>query len=945
MPIEIHNRLNLFGRDNQRSGYLKNDFMFEYKPTYRKKTVCIWIITLILDFMKTWPILLVFISVFVLNGCFQFGSQGSNSDKDNDTASQQTIHFTLSTPAFLQQIIAKPDSGKQANTQSSKVFSVNPSGRQAGILQYFSGSISIIEGTVTITSIPVTATIDDETLEVNLLQTLALSVGSYTFELLLTRGDFQYIGSTTHTVTEGASNDITITIYPIIGDTIIETGIIDELGSFKFSYPDISELPGIEPRLGVVVDGGDELIFDVSRDTGAMEGYLNLTVSEHTIELSLYDGQQQIAKSKPDLETQIITAGQNIAIDLIPIYGTTSYSMAVGGGDASFDVQIPSEVVDQAGSISNLSIPFLINGPGTNHNPLEGEITEFTYDVSEDEYHGKISFSGTFSLNNIHVYLEFLNLSEDELIGTCNFISGLNVTERTALCGIPVTNSLISSGKMLGTVGITVCEDDTSGDCSDLIGGANIYTINSETGDELIGITGLGGVIDQGFLETNLEAGDYTLRAVTSTGRFGEISFTVDPLQVENYEIELNASAPVSPSIVINNGNRYTYSQYVTLTLSAHDDIGITAYYVSENNEAPGLNDWQTVGLNQDLLVNTSFQMSSGVGEKTIYAWFKNFSGHRSERVQNSIVIQNDTTLYYSNFAITASRYSSPEDGLGESYCISEFGAGYRQLDWQEIVTIIAQNPLMDVDSFKNDMNITNSTAQGAFVTFNGNDNFQGEYFAVKEPRALLFGIIDIDESAGWYSFSESPIPNSSVSENQRLQLFYVDSTETARVLCYRDTGVHPFLNGDFSNDLAYWEHVGGSAEVISETLVLKTYDASGDYSRVEQPKIGVSPDTGYRITANVKTSTESLLLAFGVEGGTLTNVSYDIEPTILNEYGSYIEIAGESDNTGNNYYFTVTLEITTGSSTNELTIFNHFNNNGVPGQSATIDDITLQEL
>jgi hypothetical protein len=617
----------------------------------------------------------------------------------------------------------------------------------------------------------------------------------------------------------------------------------------------------------------------------------------------------------------------------------------VGGSDASFDIKIPSEIISQAGSLANLSVPYIINGPGTGYSPVEGEITGIVYDASEDVYLGQINESGTFFYSTVYIYISFIKKIEDDLIGTCTIESSLNTEERTSICSIPVTNSLISSGELLGTVGISVCEEDASGDCRVLLGGVTIYDVSN---DEFIGITGTGVTLSTGFLKADLKAGDYTIRGSHSDGRFGETTFSLTSLKVKNVDIILNASAPTNPAITINGGDQYTYSQYVTLSLSAEDQSGISAYYISENPTSPGEGDWTVASAHTNFSVNTSFQLSTGTGVKTVYAWFKNLSGHSSERVQASITVQDDTSLYYSNFAFTATPFDSPFNEA-DLRCLT-LGSDYRIADWQEVSTIISQNASVDAGDFITAGGLAASQGDpvlswwigavnpvAAFVSYNGNTDSNGDYYAISVPSNP-----SRDIAFGWIPHSEPAI-----NDNGHIQLYTMEENSEggdndATVLCYRDSGVHPLMNGDFSDGLTFWDHVAGSAEVIHESLALHTFDTTGDYSRTEQSKIAVASSTTYRVNLKAKTSTQTLLLRIGIVGGQVTAASYDELPYNWNQTTSGIELSGESSNAGNDYFFDLQFDFTTNSTADELTLYLQFENGGTAGQSATIDDVVL---
>ena len=67
-----------------------------------------------------------------------------------------------------------------------------------------------------------TVSLDDNNLtNVTSFQSLVLEPSSYNFSLVLERGEFQYAGSSVHTVENGSQELVPMTIRPIIGDTLL----------------------------------------------------------------------------------------------------------------------------------------------------------------------------------------------------------------------------------------------------------------------------------------------------------------------------------------------------------------------------------------------------------------------------------------------------------------------------------------------------------------------------------------------------------------------------------------------------------------------------------------------------------------------------------------------------------------------------------------------------
>ena len=109
--------------------------------------------------------------------------------------------------------------------------------------------------------------------------------------------------------------------------------------------------------------------------------------------------------------------------------------------------------------------------------------------------------------------------------------------------------------------------------------------------------------------------------------------------------------APSSKSIVINNDNSSATNTAVTLALSASDNYGISAYYISETSTAPSSSNlgWTSVTSSPNFSSTISFTLtgasSAGSYSRTVYAWFKDDAGNISSSASDEItLIINDTT-------------------------------------------------------------------------------------------------------------------------------------------------------------------------------------------------------------------------------------------------------------------------------------------------------------
>ena len=181
-----------------------------------------------------------------------------------------------------------------------------------------------------------------------------------------------------------------------------------------------------------------------------------------------------------------------------------------------------------------------------------------------------------------------------------------------------------------------------------------IVVILKLSGSDAVGVTGY-------YLSTNSDTPSITdsnWESVTSTDRFSkELSDNISTVE-QSYSfyawyrdgvgkisaqssssIIYDVTAPSSTSVSINSGSSTTSSTGVTLTLSATDSVGVTGYYASESSSTPSLDasGWKNVTSSTAYSGNASFSLSSGDGDKTVYAWFRDVAGNISTSSSDNI--------------------------------------------------------------------------------------------------------------------------------------------------------------------------------------------------------------------------------------------------------------------------------------------------------------------
>ena len=114
---------------------------------------------------------------------------------------------------------------------------------------------------------------------------------------------------------------------------------------------------------------------------------------------------------------------------------------------------------------------------------------------------------------------------------------------------------------------------------------------------------------------------------------------------------------PQSAMALINQGAEITSDTNITISISASDNEGISAYYISEILSTPSQNTpgWTLSTLNS---IDTSYTLSAeteiGTHEKTIYVWFRDAAGNISTVASDSINLSVNDTSPPNNTSIDA---------------------------------------------------------------------------------------------------------------------------------------------------------------------------------------------------------------------------------------------------------------------------------------------------
>ena len=158
--------------------------------------------------------------------------------------------------------------------------------------------------------------------------------------------------------------------------------------------------------------------------------------------------------------------------------------------------------------------------------------------------------------------------------------------------------------------------------------------VTKTTGTKLTGAT-------SPYTHTGLTNGMTYYHVVTAVNSYGESSESNQVSATPSSTATSDTTAPTSPSVSIDSGASSTTSTSVALTLSATDNVGVTAYYASETSTTPSASaaGWTSVTSTTSYSASVSFTLSSGSGTKTVYVWFKDAAGNISASSSDSITL------------------------------------------------------------------------------------------------------------------------------------------------------------------------------------------------------------------------------------------------------------------------------------------------------------------
>lgn len=462
-----------------------------------------------MTYFRVRPSMLVvlFASCLGLAGCAGEGAPPDPATPPDDPAEPgASVSVALDLGAFFEREVAAAEVGIAAAHIVLGTLTAAPASGDAG--QIFDWSV----------------TLDESDWSIQSNKAVVLTPGTYLFTLLLDDGAHRYAGQAVAVIQDG-QNNVAMTVRPVLGDLTILPDL-SELPAFRLQYPPEQLAALTNPRLGVIIDGGAEQIVSLDPATGLSDLFIALPEGPHQIRLKLYDGSLQRGRSVAAQENVIVELGQDVHIDLVPLYGETAFELSAEGNRLTVRILVPGEVVDEAGGLAALDARFSLACPAAA--PVERQLTlvpagsAYQAEILIDGVHyGACAYSLTFS---------DVTTTPPDLVASCSAAVDIGQSDQVASCELLLRRRGVIGGEILAVVAVNVFDANIAP-----VGGAVI-----SDGTQVLGITGSGAFGPAGYLKLYLAPGPHHLTALhTATQRLGQIDLLVSPLELYNIDILL----------------------------------------------------------------------------------------------------------------------------------------------------------------------------------------------------------------------------------------------------------------------------------------------------------------------------------------------------------------------------------------------------------------------
>ncbi|WP_299010299.1 FG-GAP repeat protein [uncultured Shewanella sp.] len=369
-------------------------------------------------------------------------------------------------------------------------------------------------------------------------RTLALTPDTYDFIVAIEHDEQQYVAKALgEVIVEGTSPEVELLFQPHLGETLVILEDIDELATLNFQFsPDELALLSV-PKLGLIIDGADEVIYELDPEYGLTNVTLPLRDGNYDILVKLYDDNRLVGMMRTGEINIELTAGGNTPIDIIPLSADVDFSFASDNSLSEINIQVPEVLVERVSGVENLAMIMRLSAESSAGSVSTETLHSFVFE--EEVYQLADAELPQFYAQGAQTataYLSFYvkrddNTYTDEPLASCAFEVELGETQIKG-CELSVDVSHQISGSLLSTLMLSVTTDSDPA----LAIGAEIYVDNT-----LVGLTG--SEYQTASIKLHLPAGEHSIRA-----QKGDLwaSFTQEyaPLSVVNHLLYLQEDIP-----------------------------------------------------------------------------------------------------------------------------------------------------------------------------------------------------------------------------------------------------------------------------------------------------------------------------------------------------------------------------------------------------------------
>jgi hypothetical protein len=206
----------------------------------------------------------------------------------------------------------------------------------------------------------------------------------------------------------------------------------------------------------VYLDGGAAVTFTFDDFTENALLYINISDGTHDVKLEI------VKHGTPDVViaryqgVPNFTAGSGQTLNLTPIFGTSTFTLAESGGDAVFNLKILQGTYNIVNSETGGSFQYRFSATGTQNNITE-EVLSLAQD-GDNNWAVSRTYTG-FQYESMNAEIKIRDTGADRQIGSCSFTVSLTKNQAPVSCDLTLERRATISGEVLQVLGVNVVDE------------------------------------------------------------------------------------------------------------------------------------------------------------------------------------------------------------------------------------------------------------------------------------------------------------------------------------------------------------------------------------------------------------------------------------------------------------------------------------------------------